>query len=72
MKVKHTKKLKSFRYLPDDKAEPELGAIVDVPDQLGVALVARGWGEAVKGKAESATPPAPESPPIRKLKKKED
>jgi hypothetical protein len=44
MRVKHTKKLRNHRYILNG-AEPEIGYVVEVSNELGLHLIARGWGE---------------------------
>ena len=70
MKIKHTKKSETFRYLPDDKSEPALGAIVEVDDYLGECLIVRGWGEALATPPPKAEPA--ESTPAPRAKAKEE
>lgn len=50
MRIRHTQKVlgrdgtPSMIFKPDDQSEPPLGAIVEVSEALGLALITRGWG----------------------------
>lgn len=59
MRIRHTQKVRGFTYKPNDKPEPGLGTIVQVPDALGVALISRGWGEDADGKVKLERYPKP-------------
>ena len=45
---------RGFSYKPNDKDEPKIGDVVEVPEELAVVLLCRRWGELAPQKTRAS------------------